>query len=85
MVAEDPRAVTVASVSLSASKYAGQFVPFVRQTVEPFTNSWVVETAPVKVEVPAPAMNNVPEALTSPESVTLNFCVELTVALISKA
>ncbi len=35
VVENDPRAVTEASVSVSASKYAGQFVPFVRQTVWP--------------------------------------------------
>jgi hypothetical protein len=45
-VAEAPRAVTVARVSVSASKYAGQLVPVLRQTVLPFTKSWVVETTP---------------------------------------
>jgi hypothetical protein len=38
-VANAPRAVTLASVSVSAKRYAGQFVPFVRQTVEPPTVS----------------------------------------------
>ncbi len=33
VVENDPRAVTEASVSTSASKYAGQFVPLVRHTV----------------------------------------------------
>jgi len=55
-VAEAPRAVTDASVSLSASKYAGQLIPVVRQTVEPpivsvpnvplFAFSCVVEATP---------------------------------------
>ncbi len=36
-VAKAPRAVTLASVSVSASKYAGQLRPLVRQTVEPPT------------------------------------------------
>ncbi len=56
-VAKAPRAVTDASVSVSANKYAGQFRPLVRQTVEPPTVkalnepvlafSWVVEAMPL--------------------------------------
>ncbi len=38
-VAKAPRAVTLASVSVSASKYAGQLRPLVRHTVEPPTVS----------------------------------------------
>ncbi len=34
-MAKAPRAVTLANVSVSASKYAGQFRPLVKQTVEP--------------------------------------------------
>lgn len=45
-VAEAPRAVTVARVSDSTKRYAGQLVPLVRQTVRPFTKSEVVETTP---------------------------------------
>ncbi len=37
LVANAPRAVTEANVSVSASRYAGQLRPFVRQTVEPPT------------------------------------------------
>ncbi len=36
-VAKAPRAVTEANVSVSASRYAGQLVPLVKQTVEPPT------------------------------------------------
>ncbi len=36
-VAKAPRAVTEASVSVSARRYAGQFKPLVKQTVEPPT------------------------------------------------
>jgi hypothetical protein len=45
-VALAPRAVTLARVSLSTKRYAGQLVPFVRQTVRPFTKSCEVETTP---------------------------------------
>jgi hypothetical protein len=45
-VALDPRAVTVARVSVSAKRYAGQLVPVERQTVRPFTKRLVVETTP---------------------------------------
>ncbi len=38
-VAKLPRLVTEASVSVSASRYAGQLVPLVRQIVEPPTVS----------------------------------------------
>jgi hypothetical protein len=46
-VALDPRAVTVARVSVSASRYAGQLVPVLRHTVRPFTKRLVVETTPL--------------------------------------
>jgi hypothetical protein len=46
LVALAPRAVTLARVSLSTKRYAGQLVPLVRQTVRPFTKSWLVETTP---------------------------------------
>ncbi len=39
LVAKAPRAVTLANVSVSASKYAGQLRPLVKQTVEPPTVS----------------------------------------------
>jgi hypothetical protein len=45
-VALDPRAVTVARVSVSAKRYAGQLVPVDRHTVLPFTKRLVVETTP---------------------------------------
>jgi hypothetical protein len=45
-VALAPRAVTVANVSLSTKRYAGQLVPVERQTVRPFTKRLVVETTP---------------------------------------
>jgi hypothetical protein len=45
-VAEAPRAVTVARVSVSAKRYAGQLVPVDRHTIRPFTKSCVVETTP---------------------------------------
>jgi hypothetical protein len=47
VVAEEPRAVTVARVSVSANKYAGQLVPVLRHTVRPFTKRLVVETTPL--------------------------------------
>lgn len=44
-VASAPRAVTVASVSISVSD-EGQLVPSARQTSRPFTKSWDVEAVP---------------------------------------
>jgi hypothetical protein len=58
-VALAPRAVTVAKVSVSASKYAGQFVPLERHTVRPFTNRDVVETTPEAYRLVVETLNPV--------------------------
>ncbi len=68
-VAVAPRAVTVANVSLSANKYAGQLVPVDKQTVRPFTKSEVVETTPE-------AKRFVVETLVEVASLKEMFCKE---------
>jgi hypothetical protein len=57
-VAKLPRAVTLESVSVSAKRYAGQFVPFVRHTVAPPTVSVLKEPTLALIRV----VDTTPEA-----------------------
>jgi hypothetical protein len=77
-VALEPRAVTVARVSVSANKYAGQFVPVERHTVLPFTKSWVVETTPEAKRLVVVTLKPVAfEKFTFPPLIVETFRVEM--------
>ena len=71
-MAEEPRAVTVARVSLSKVRKAGQLVALARQTADPFTKM-------------APAFRVEPEAEEKEKAVVVAFVVMRSVTMAEEA